>query len=181
MSEAVLTMQGKADVLTDYAARYPRRVLIETGLWEGWGTGMRIDRTALGIELYAVIDFDPVNCEKAEALETGAAVWCGDSGEMMPFVLRYLDVPAIFWLDAHLNEEYDGRQERMCPLLDELAAIRAWPHAAESVVLIDDIRLFGEPGWPTREELATLLHVDVQPPRWWVEESADILRCTPSR
>lgn len=172
MPELVLTVQGKADVLTEYATRYPRRVLIETGLCDGMGTGMRIDRVALGIERYIVLDIDPDQCLQAHAATLTMA---GDSGLNMPNALALVDMPAIFWLDAHFNTEAgDVQQERMCPLLDELTAIRAWPHAAVSVVLIDDVRLFGQPGWPSDEEITALLW-----PMWFAEDEDDILRLTP--
>ena len=61
------------------------------------------------------------------------------------------------------------------PLLEELKAILTWEHAPASVVLVDDMRLLGQPGWPARADLAGLDLGEI----WDAEETADILRLTP--
>jgi hypothetical protein len=163
-----LAPDGKVAVLRSYAERYPGRAFVETGLYQGRGSGEHL--ADLCSPLIA-LDMQERNC--ADARPRYTAVLEGDSGERLPEALELLDAPAIFWLDAHLVDEYDGRQERMCPLLDELAAIRAWPHGYASVVLIDDYRLFGSPGLPSVAE------VEAAASGWAWALADDIVRLEP--
>jgi hypothetical protein len=89
----------------------------------------------------------------------------GYSPEVLPGVLQQVPGPALFWLDGHGGtfgaNDVDVPE---CPVLDELAAIAAFPYAAASVVLIDDARAFFGPllhhraeEWPTFLEVAAAL------------------------
>jgi hypothetical protein len=86
----------------------------------------------------------------------------GDSREMLRQQLRSFQGPAIFWLDAHLcgGETYGHGDE--CPLLQEIAAIKA--SGVEAFILVDDARLFLAPppdhdiaAWPGLQEVAGAL------------------------
>lgn len=100
---------------------------------------------------YIVIDHDQENCRVAREVSPGVVAHCADSSFGLAFTLAGLEEPAFFWLDAHDMEWIDGVGS--CPLLAEVAALRAWPYLPGSVVLIDDVRYLGEPGWPSREDL----------------------------
>lgn len=168
-----MTPAEKVALIRDYAGRYPQlRVFVETGLWQGGGSweGVR----DLFYCCYA-IDLDESNVEEAigKGLQVG---YVGDSADWLPELLQHLDEPALFWLDAHCMSEYDG--EDSCPLLAELAAIVAWPYAADSVVLIDDARLLGRPGYPTHDQLYALAERGYYR-RWlWISKD-DVIRLTP--
>ena len=82
----------------------------------------------------------------------------GDSRQKLPEVLRTLQEPAIFWLDAHWmgNKEISAGTDRECPLLDEIAYLM--DSSIDHYILIDDARLFGEEHrdapnreWPSSE------------------------------
>lgn len=86
----------------------------------------------------------------------------GDSADMLRRILRDVDEPAIFWLDAHHPWVGTDRPHLTeCPLLDELGAIALHPLADQHVILIDDARLFNSPPpapwtparWPTRAQI----------------------------
>ena len=77
----------------------------------------------------------------------------GDSSVEMATAVALVDAPCLYWLDAHFpggdrddknrkgymeTENIDSR----VPLLKELEAIKKNPHFKESVILIDDARLF---------------------------------------
>lgn len=166
--EADLAYGEKIQVLRAYASEYKLTTMVETGLYNGSGSGMQMRDL---IEQYIVVDID---IEQIKAAKSRGAdkVWWGDSAEQMPRLLRTLDGPALFWLDAHLVAE--AGEQNSSSLSGELAAILAWPHAAASVILIDDLRMFGREGWPTltglREQVAG----------WWeLLEADDIMRLTP--
>jgi len=108
----------------------------------------------------------------------------GDSRRMLPEVLRRLDAPAIFWLDAHWcgMDTYGSGNE--CPVLDELKALNAWdtPH----IVLVDDARLFLAPpppphrsdDWPDINAICRAMDGDA--PRRYVAVFEDVIVGVPS-
>jgi hypothetical protein len=93
----------------------------------------------------------------------------GYSPEVLPGILAQVPGPALYWLDGHggtfgANDVPSTIKE--CPVLDELAVIAQHPHAARSVILIDDARAFlgpmlhHRPDWPTFLEVAEALGED---------------------
>jgi hypothetical protein len=93
----------------------------------------------------------------------------GYSPEVLPGILTQVPGPALYWLDGHggtfgANDVPSTIKE--CPVLDELAVIAQHPHAARSVILIDDARAFlgpmlhHRPDWPTFLEVAEALGED---------------------
>jgi hypothetical protein len=77
----------------------------------------------------------------------------GASHRVLPDLLREINDSALFWLDGHWSGGDTAGGDRECAVLDEIAAIDAWPHAAGSAVLIDDARLFlGPPPAPHKPE-----------------------------
>ncbi len=174
---ADLSYQAKQLVLVEYWQRYgPFRFIVETGVWQGNGSCMRFAQQATqtdpGSE-YVGVELDRGSAELA--WRRGFDVRVGDSAELLPGLLAARNGPAFFWLDAHLVVEAYERNHS--PLRAELAAILAWPHAAGSVVLIDDVRMMGRDGWPGLREL--LEQAYVRPGLWQVELREDILRLTP--
>jgi hypothetical protein len=79
----------------------------------------------------------------------------GDSRTLMPALMTFLQVPAIFWLDAHYctsNEQEADAGLDKCPIMYELMAINKHKLAYLHPIMIDDVRMFGnEGGWPRRE------------------------------
>ncbi|MGZ6792773.1 MAG: hypothetical protein ACXVFV_07450, partial [Mycobacteriales bacterium] len=83
----------------------------------------------------------------------------GYSPEVLPAMLGQVPGPALYWLDGHggtFGANDTPAHVRECPVLEELAVIDRHPHAAASVVLIDDARAFFGPmlqhrpeDWPT--------------------------------
>jgi len=164
--DADLNHADKAKVLVDYFDRYgPFRYVLETGIWQGQGSCYQFEPYA---EVVA-IESDPESA--ALAREAGHDVRTGDSAYLLGMLLASRDAPAFFWLDAHLVAE--AGETNYSPLMWELAAIRGWPHAAGSCVLIDDVRMMGREGWPSLD--AVLAVADP----WDIDVSDDIVRLTP--
>jgi hypothetical protein len=77
----------------------------------------------------------------------------GDSGQKIAEVLRGLDEPCLFWLDAHYSGGITAHGDRMTPVFDEIRHILSHP-VKSHVIVIDDARLFnGTDGYPTFREL----------------------------
>lgn len=76
---------------------------------------------------------------------------CGSSPDVLPSLMRAEDATT-FWLDAHYTghgrELMDARFGE-CPLLLELAAIRAVPWRVPPIILIDDAHMYSSTWWET--------------------------------
>lgn len=73
-------------------------------------------------------------------------LWHGDSVEMLGPIVKALEGPATFWLDAHASGPLGGGKSGGSPLLDELDIIASSPFKNHTII-IDDIRLFGSSEW----------------------------------
>lgn len=81
----------------------------------------------------------------------------GDSGQKVAEVLRELDRPGLFWLDAHYSGGITAHGEAMTPIFDEIRHILTHPVRGH-VIVIDDARLFnGTDGYPTFRALTDFI------------------------
>lgn len=166
----------KSLLLKEYAARFGVRTLVETGLYQGRGSGMDVQ-----VDRYVAIDWQQSNCELALEIAPQGIYHCGDSAEIIATLLDNPGfsgqaLPFMFWLDAHALDEDEGAPT-VCPLLGELDAIVRWQYAQSSVVLIDDLWAMGQlRGWPTLDELRER----VEGCWWWDRDEQDgVMRLTP--
>lgn len=84
-------------------------------------------------------------------------LWQGDSGKIMPEMLRHIIGRAIFWLDGHYSGGITARGDNDCPIVHELEAIGRLEQK-DNVILIDDARCYGQlSGYPSQEEVRRLL------------------------
>lgn len=143
---------AKQRVIGDFARRYGSRVFIETG-------------THMGTMVEAVKrDFDAVySIELADALYANAVrrfrndpqvhILHGDSGKVLPDLIRELTRPALFWLDGHYSGGVTACGDKETPISEELSAVLAHPVPGH-VILIDDARCFtGAADYPELEAL----------------------------
>jgi len=164
----MLSPVGKVNLLRETASAHGLRTMVETGIYSGHGSSMEM------LDLCPTVyhlDFQHLNCADAIRACPSATVVCGDSRWTLPTVCRSLIEPALFWLDAHLID-VDGPLVDLypCPLLDELEAI--WTYGpVGSVILIDDLRLMGDNGWPTMQRLREAAGMWLT-----VEELDDVMR-----
>src|SRR4051794_6188631 len=100
----------------------------------------------------------------------------GDSGALLPGILRELDRPALFWLDGHYTGIGSARTEVNSPIVAEIDALLQ--HSVPGhVVLIDDAREFcGSGGYPTIDQLRRMI-LERQPRSQFVVAD-DIIRWT---
>jgi predicted O-methyltransferase YrrM len=162
--------RAKQRLLRETAQAHGLRVLVETGTYTGetaWAFRRLFDR----IE---TIELEPTLVRLARIRFRGTPhvhVHEGDSATVLPRILESLDRPALFWLDAHPCTDRAAIGAPV-PLTTELAAIAAHPVEGH-VVLVDDIRLMGDPGFPAREELTL--------PGYGFEQIGDVGLLQPSR
>jgi tetratricopeptide (TPR) repeat protein len=117
-------------------------------------TGTLFGGTVATISNYDVqcdtIELSPHFYEKARlqfANTPNVRVHFGDSGRVLPELLRAIDEPCVFWLDGHYSEGPTAKGDKDSPILEEFAAILNHP-IRDHIILIDDIRCFGQEDWP---------------------------------
>jgi hypothetical protein len=123
--------------LRQYARAYGATVFVETGTATGQTTALVADL----FQRCATIELSKALHARALAnLAEFPHVSClqGDSGVVLRQVLERIDVPALFWLDAHASggTTADAGYD---PIDKELEAIYAHPVQGH-VILIDDAR-----------------------------------------
>jgi hypothetical protein len=141
------------------AQRHGLRTLIETGTFEG----EMVRRCRPHFARVVTLELDPGHASRAARRFAGDAdveVWQGDSGTLLPEVLRTVHEPALFWLDGHFSGAGTARGALDTPLAAELGTIAARGERRD-VVLIDDARLLGSGDYPTLEGVAAMLGVPV--------------------
>jgi len=112
---------------------YKRRVFVETGTQTGSGVNCALTS---GFEEIYSIELDKENYDRAvEAFKDNPKVhlFLGDSNTKLVEVLKLINEPVTFWLDAH-STEYS-------PILEELEAIKNH-HIKNHIIMIDDCRNF---------------------------------------
>ncbi len=124
-------------------ARFPNTYFIETGSFTGNGIQQALN-TGCFAKIHS-IEFSSLHynnvCQKFEN-HPQVFLWQGDSGELLNILLKSIDAPATFWLDAHYSGGDTARGSTLSPIIKELRCIRN--HAIKRhVILIDDVRQFG--------------------------------------
>jgi len=164
----------KQSTVRDYAQRYGLRVLVETGTYYGEMVAAMKNRFA---KIYSV-EFDSALAQRAAKKFSGhphIRILEGDSAKVVPEVVKALQEPALFWLDAGYYG-WAGLQGDKHRLTTELESILKSPIRGH-VILMDDARgLNGQNGAPTVEELKS--RIEAEFPGRKVEVKYDILRIT---
>lgn len=144
---------AKQSVLLDYKKKYNLDVLIETGTCYG-GT---IEALRKHFKKLISIEISPnlfAIVEKKFRKYPHIKLYMGDSGILLPDILKDINEPCLFWLDGHYSGDETGKGELETPIYKELDAIYATKF--KHVIIIDDARLFvGKNDYPTIAELTT--------------------------
>lgn len=129
----------KIRTLKEYINKYKPNVFIETGTYHGETSWMLKD----SFTIVHTIEIEPELYEKAVSKFANTNVVChlGNSADIIPMIIKGLDEPALFWIDAHWCGEGDAPMDRQSPVVGELDAILS--HPIRHIVLIDDARYFG--------------------------------------
>lgn len=166
----------KRKVLSSYLRKYNLRRFVETG-------------THLGDTLACIAQDPNIQCTSIELAEAyfskaqarfssndNVQVLHGDSGVLLPALVKELDEPSMFWLDGHWSGGETGRADQDTPISTELDAVLESP-VKDHVILIDDARcLDGTNGYPHLDELLRTVR---EQSSYACEVSADIIRLTP--
>jgi hypothetical protein len=165
---------GKQMVLAEYAERFSPAIFIETGTYRGDMVDAMLNQFK---EIFS-IELSRILFEKAKKKFSGYShvhIMCGQSGELLPEILRNVMQPCIFWLDAHWSGGSTAKGELETPIIQELKCILNHRNAENHVLLIDDARCFtGENDYPTLHVLKNFIRKIH--PDWIFEVKDDIIR-----
>lgn len=165
---------GKQQVVIDYIKKYSPAVFIETGTYKGkmvYAVMPYIDR------IYS-IELDETHYQNARKRFAGYPdihLLQGQSGEVLPQILKTIDQPCLFWLDAHYSGGSTAKGDMDTPIMQEMECILNHPQVEKHIILIDDAGCFvGENDYPTIEALEKLIHTSR--PNWIFEVTNEIIR-----
>jgi hypothetical protein len=162
----------KQQILRGYLRSFGLRQLVETGTYLGETTAAlagdveHVVSIELGAELHR-------QARKRFARTRNVTLLQGDSAKLLPQVAAEAPDATLFWLDAHYSYGNTARGDRDTPVLSELSTVLARTRRGD-VILVDDARVFGQPGWPTLEELREF--VRARDPELAFEVADDIVR-----
>jgi hypothetical protein len=146
----------KRRILSAYAAKYGPQTLVETGTLFG---DMIFSMKDSSQTIYSIeLSDDLANKAKRRLLAyQHIQILNGDSGAILPKVLKNISTPCLFWLDAHYSGGITEKGKIDTPVIEEMTAILEHKIKAH-IILIDDARLFdGTRGYPTVDELRNLV------------------------
>lgn len=139
---------------------YGLDVLVETGTFKGDLIAACKRRFK---QIYSIEIFEPLAQAAMRRFDTDANVKIvqGDSGVVMPDLLKSIKEPVVFWLDGHFSGDGTGKGDKDSPVIAEVEAIaRLRPHGLDAI-LIDDAREFtGLGGYPPIDAFMEGLRAD---------------------
>jgi len=120
---------------------YPNYYFVETGTFNGYGVERALHAGCFK-EIYSIeVDQKFVN-ENLYRFRNFKNVFIrhGNANNNLWNIIKNLDKPITFWLDAHVYPGKEGEQN--CPLLEELEQIKMHPIKTHTI-LIDDMSCSG--------------------------------------
>lgn len=142
----------KQRTVREYGERFGLDCFVETGTC----LGAMLDAVRGCFKRIYSIELDKALFENAEIRFRSyrhIRLLQGDSGDLLPSILREIQQPCLFWLDAHYSGGFTAKGEAETPVLKELESVLLHDVSGHSI-LIDDARDFtGANDYPTIEEL----------------------------
>jgi len=170
---------GKQQVVVQYIKKYRPAVFVETGTYRG----KMVYAVMPHIENIYSIELDQTHYQNACRRFAGYRhihILQGQSGEVLAEVLKTIEKPCLFWLDAHWSGGSTALGDLETPITQEIECILNHPLAGEHVVLIDDARCFtGQNDYPALQTLKNVI-LSAQP-GWVFEVKNDIIRAHADR
>jgi hypothetical protein len=165
----------KEVAIREYAAKFGLRTFVETGTL----FGEMVAAMTRNFDRIISIELDPTLASQARRRFKrygNVTILQGDSGVMLPGVLRDIAEPCLLWLDGHYSGGVTARGNLETPVLAEITHVLGTP--VEHVLLVDDARLFtGVNDYPTLKGVRSLQ--ERLRPGWRFEVRDDVIRIYP--
>ena len=167
----------KQIVIEKFRNMFKADIMVETGTYKGdmvetqKGNFKLIYSIELGEQLYN-------ECKKRFREYNHIKLFLGDSGKVLPVVMKEIHRPALFWLDGHYSGGSTVAGNKNCPVYEELDAI--FSGGLNHILLIDDARDFnGTHDYPSKEELSA--YILSRKPDYLFEVEDNIIRTYPKQ
>jgi hypothetical protein len=164
---------GKQRFVIDYISKYSPDIFIETGTYKG-----RMVYAVMPYikEIYSV-ELNLVFFQSAQKRFKGynnIHILHGQSSNVLPMIIKDINKPCLFWLDAHYSGGSTSKGESNTPVMQEIECILDHDKVFEHIILIDDARCFtGKNDYPTIEYLRNFILNKY--PDWNFEVKNDII------
>jgi hypothetical protein len=176
-AEGTMPNYGKQQTVIEYIKRFSPDIFIETGTYRG---KMVYAVMPYIKEMYS-IELDEKHSRNAQQRFAGYPnihIIQGQSGQVLPEILKDIKGTCLFWLDAHYSGGSTAKGALETPICQEMDCILRHKKGAEHIILIDDARCFeGKNDYPTIEQLKNLV-AETFPGRD-LEVKNDIIRIYP--
>jgi hypothetical protein len=126
----------------EFFKQFTGRYFVETGTYQGQGVEMAL---AAGFSVIHSVELSPMlqnRNRRKFARNPNVHLYQGESAEHLDTILKVIDAPAVFWLDAHYSGGDTAKGPETSPLRKELELIRRHPVKGHTI-LVDDRRHFG--------------------------------------
>jgi hypothetical protein len=164
----------KQKAIMEYKQKFGTEILIETGTYLGDMVYITMDKFK---QVYSIELSKKLHAKAVKRFKNNANVFLhnGDSGIIMPNILKNINAPCLFWLDGHYSGGITAKGNLECPVREELDCILK--HSHQHVVLIDDARLFnGTNDYPSLSEIENIIAVSGK--KYTIAVDNDIIRLT---
>ena len=147
---------AKQEVIRHFANKHNIQVFVESGTF----LGIMINSMKGQFKKLYSIELSEIlykNAIKKFENDKNVNIVFGDSGSMLPQVIKDINEPIIFWLDGHYSGDITAKGVLETPIIKELKTVLE--HAVKNhVILVDDARLFnGTRDYPTVKEVQDFL------------------------
>ncbi len=145
----------KQGIINKYRNKHNINILVESGTYFGdmvWAQRNNFDKI-YSIELSKeLLLFNRKRFKKYPNIE----IIQGDSGKILPTLVKELEEETLFWLDGHYSGENSARGEKDCPVAEEVKAILST--GMEHVIIMSDARSFtGQRDFPTLDGISSYI------------------------
>lgn len=127
--------------------KYITEIFIETGTYLGDSVNLALRlgfNKVISVEINKDLYDANINKFKSEIYNGKVELYNGDSLLVLDEIISKLDKKTTFWLDAHYDFGISGLKK--CPLYEELLSIKK-SKINDHIILIDDVRCFGNGNW----------------------------------
>jgi hypothetical protein len=126
--------------------KFPNEYFVETGTYLGEGVLLALNA---GFKHVYSIELSPdlyKNCLKKFQNSSRVKLFLGSSENLLENVIRNINKPITFWLDAHYSGGNTAKGIEFSPIMKELEIIKNHPIKTHTI-LIDDVRCMGGQGF----------------------------------
>ena len=166
----------KVKTILKYAKQYKISTLVETGTYLGETVELtkKYFKHIYTIELNKPLyDFTKRLFQRTRKIK----IFLGDSSRVLPKILKTINCPCVFWLDAHYSGGITSKSTKETPIMQELKSVLR-NKVKNHVILIDDAGSFtGDNDYPTIKEVKTFVKEFL--PKHKINIENDIIRIVP--